>query len=256
MDRARRLRPAGAFAALLLTGASPPAPPDVAAVSGAWDIVLEGSHRKCRINLSLDAAGIGRALRFPAGCRRALPALREAGGWTIPERGALRLVDAMGEAALEFKPNGANRFVATTGTGETYRLEREEEARLAALPPPAPAPPIGVPQLTPVDPAKAPPAASLPGTYLVDRYTEREVCRLALMPTPLGGSGLYEARLLEGCRDQGLRTFDPLTWRYERGRLTLMARRGHEVTLISERDGHWRRDPEVGATLILRKAGP
>ena len=35
-----------------------------------------------------------------------------------------------------------------------------------------------------------------------------------------------------------------------------MARRGHEVTLISERDGHWRRDPEVGATLILRKAGP
>jgi hypothetical protein len=26
------------------------------------------------------------------------------------------------------------------------------------------------------------------------------------------------------------------------------------VTLISERDGHWRRDPEVGATLILRKA--
>jgi len=44
-----------------------------------------------------------------------------------------------------------------------------------------------------------------------------------------------------------------VAWRYEAGRLTLTSRRGHEVTLISERDGHWRRDPEVGATLVLRK---
>jgi hypothetical protein len=34
------------------------------------------------------------------------------------------------------------------------------------------------------------------------------------------------------------------------------SRRGHEVTLVSERQGHWRRDPEVGATLILRKVTP
>jgi hypothetical protein len=254
MDRPRGLKRAGALAALLLTGS---APPDVAAVAGAWDILLDGSHRKCRINLSLDPSGVGHALRFPAGCRKALPVLKDAGGWLAADGGALRLVDAMGEAALEFRPDGADGFVATTAKGETYRLERDEEARLASLPPPPPPPPpIGVPQVTPVDPEKAPPAASLPGIYFVDRYTEREVCRIALTPSTLGGGGLYEARLLEGCRDQGLRAFDPLTWRYEGGRLTLTARRGHEVTLISERDGRWRRDPEVGATLILRKAGP
>jgi Protease inhibitor Inh len=141
--------------------------------------------------------------------------------------------------------------------GETYRLERDEEARLAALPPPPPPPPPrGVPQLTAIDPEKAPPFASLPGTYVVDRYTEREVCRIGLTRAALGGSGRYEARLLEGCRDAGLRTFDPLTWHYEGGRLTLTSRRGHEVTLISERPDHWRRDPEVGATLILRKTAP
>jgi hypothetical protein len=60
-------------------------------------------------------------------------------------------------------------------------------------------------------------------------------------------------RLLDGCHDRGLAAFDPVTWRYEAGRLTITARRGHEVTLISERDGTWRRDPEIGMTLILRK---
>jgi Protease inhibitor Inh len=94
----------------------------------------------------------------------------------------------------------------------------------------------------------------LPGTYAVDRYVEREICGIGLLAAPLGGSGRYEARLLEDCSDQGIRTFDPLTWRYEGGRLILTSRRDHEVTLISERPGHWRRDPEVGATLILRAA--
>jgi len=107
-----------------------------------------------------------------------------------------------------------------------------------------------------VDPAKAPPFAVLPGVYVVDRYLEREVCKVSLGAAMLDASGRHEARLLDGCHDNGLQTFDPVAWRYEAGRLTLQARKGHQVTLISERDGQWRRDPDVGATLMLRKAGP
>jgi hypothetical protein len=221
-------------------------------VAGAWDLALEGSNRKCRVTLGLEPLGIGRALRFPAGCRRALPVLNGLTGWLVPERGVLRLIDAAGEGVLQFRGDGDAPLTATTQKGDTYRLTREEDLRVVNLPPP---PPIGVPQETPVDPAKAPPFASLPGTYVVDRYTEREVCRLALAALRLDPTR-YEARLLDGCRDTGLRAFDPVAWRYEGGRLTLTARRGHEVTLISERDGHWRRDPEVGMTLILRKAEP
>ena len=113
-----------------------------------------------------------------------------------------------------------------------------------------------VPPPTPIDPAKAPPAAVLPGTYVVDRFLERQVCKVSLSPAMRDALGHHEARLLEGCHDLGLRIFDPVAWRYEAGRLTLQARRGHEVTLISERDGQWRRDPTIGATLLLRKAGP
>lgn len=259
MDRPRGLigRAGVALAApvlaFILIGAGPPAPADIAALAGGWDLVLEGSPRRCRVTLALDPAGIGRALRFPAGCRLALPILKNAGGWHVPAGGTLRLVNAMGEAVLELRAEGQARFVAKTGAGEAYRLERDEEQRIAALPP---APPVGVPQPTPIDAAKAPAPASVPGTYIVDRYTERDVCRIVLAPAPVGATGRHEAQLLDGCRDAGLRAFDPLTWHYSAGRLTLTARRGHEVTLISEREGHWRRDPEVGATLVLRKAAP
>ena len=255
MDRPRRLSAcAAALAAPLLTAAGPPTPDDPAALAGAWDLSREGTSRKCRLTFGLEPAGPGQALRFPAGCRRALPVLGGAAAWHVPERGVLRLVGPAGEPALEFRPEGDDALVAKTAAGESYRLERDAAARLVRLPPPPP--PIGVPQATPIDPAKAPPPASLPGTYFVDRYTEREVCRVRLAASLPDPHGRFEARLVEGCNDAGLRSFDPVAWRYDGGRLTLTARRGHEVTLISEREGHWRRDPEVGATLILRKAAP
>jgi hypothetical protein len=111
-----------------------------------------------------------------------------------------------------------------------------------------------VPQVTAVDPDKAPPSAAVPGVYVVDRYIEKDVCRVELGRGMVTAAGRHEIRLVEGCRDAGLAAFDPVSWRYEGGRLTITARRGHEVTLISERAGQWRRDPEVGAMLVLRRA--
>lgn len=256
MDRPRRLRLcAGALAAALSIAAGPPAPDDPAAISGAWDLSREGTNRKCRLTFGSEPAATGQVLRFPAGCRRALPVLAGAAAWHVPERGILRLLGPAGETTLEFRPDGEDAFTAkTAAAGESYRLERDAEARLVRLP--LPPPPIGVPQATPIDPAKAPPPGSLPGTYAVDRYTEREVCRVRLAASLPDPHGRYEARLVEGCRDAGLRSFDPAAWRYDGGRLTLTSRRGHEVTLISEREDQWRRDPEVGATLILRKVTP
>jgi hypothetical protein len=257
MDGARGLRLLAALLAALATApavaTSPPTPADIASAAGAWDLALEGSHRRCRVTLAVEAAGIGRALRFPVGCRRALPILSGASSW-MADKGAIRLLDSQGRAVLHFAPGRDEGSLTAAAGSTTYRLERQDRDVVAARLPPPPAP--GVPQVTQVDPAKAPPADSVPGLYIVDRYSEREVCRLDLAPRPSAGAGRYEARILEGCRDGGLALFDPIAWRYEAGRLTLSARRGHEVTLISERKDHWRRDPEVGATLILRKVTP
>jgi hypothetical protein len=255
MGRARRLK---AFALVLagavpLSAAAQPSSSEVEDAAGRWDLSLDGASRRCRVTLALDESPVGRVLRFPAGCRRALPILNGMGGWAVAEKKRLALLDAQGAVALQFEREDEDVLVAKAATGEVFRLERPEDMVQPVRLPPSP-PPIGVPQMTPVDPATAPPLASLPGLYVIDRYSEREVCRIDLRRAVLaGGSGRFEARILDGCRDLGLAAFDPVAWRYEGGRLTLTARRGHEVTLISERDGHWRRDPEVGATLILRK---
>ena len=258
MDRARRL---GLAAALFLAqgvaeAAAQTTPLHGNDAAGRWDLSLDGANRSCRVMLSLDEAPVGRTLRFPPGCRRALPILNGMGGWTAAGKDGLNLLDAQGAVALKFEREDEDVLVARAPSGQVFRLERPEDVvQQIRLPPPPP--PIGVPQATPVDPDKAPPLASLPGTYAIDRYSEREVCRIDLRGAVLAGSsGRFEARVMDGCRDLGLAAFDPVAWRYEAGRLTLTARRGHEVTLISERDGHWRRDPEVGATLILRKAQP
>lgn len=248
MGRAHRIR---GWAAVLVLAASPAvAQPDLAAVAGSWELSLDGANRSCRVMLSPDESPVGRVLRFPAGCRRALPILNRMGGWAAADADHVDLLDARGAPMLRFATQD-DSMVATAATGEVFRLERPENfVQTIRLPPP---PPLGVPQPTAVDPAKAPPLASLPGTYLVDRYAEREVCRIDLGRAMMAVSGRFEVRLLDGCRDRGLAAFDPVSWRYEAGRLTITARRGHEVTLISERDGLWRRDPEIGMTLILRK---
>ena len=94
-----------------------------------------------------------------------------------------------------------------------------------------------------------PPDGPRPGTYALDRYHAQDVCRIELTeaapPAP--------ARILDGCRDSGLTVFDPVSWRFEKGRMTLTARRGHQVSLVSTGDGRWRRDPEIGATFVLRQ---
>lgn len=271
---------------------------------GTWDMSLDGSNRRCEVSLSGDSGSDGRVLRFPAGCRRALPVLADAAGWLFADK-TIRIVDRNVRPLIEFSPRpDAGSLVGKAERGGTYSLVPLQT--VAMLPSPEP--------LSAVDPASADaaPSAAGPsdaptvanareipgsqpvlradvlawrevaarsdapahpdknrgdrpasGTYALDRFNEKDVCRIALESRPATPNAerntfkdIAPARILPGCRDSGIAVFDPVSWRFISGHLTLKARRGHAINLVPAGDGLWRRDPDTGTTLVLRKVEP
>lgn len=243
-------RPAEPFAVTLPDGRP--------GVPGTWDLSRDGTNRRCVLTLAAEAGEAGQRVRFPAGCRRALPVMGGIAGWLFSE-GAVSLVDRNVRPVLAFTRRPDRRsLTARTEGGEVYNLVPLEIAAMRPAPPPgtepapadaAAAPAAGEPaSSTPSDPLGSGPA---PGLYALDRYQDRDVCRLDLGAGPGG-----PVRLVAGCRDSGIAVFDPAAWRYAKGRMTLVAKRGHVVDLVPAGDGAWRRDPETGVTFVLRRVVP
>jgi hypothetical protein len=234
------------------------APAAVRSLLGAWDLELIGQPRKCTVTLGAEPAAQGWQLRFPATCRRALPILNDVRGWSVAANGAPNLVDAGGKALIAFAGAGQEPgFQGAGPDGASYRLDPKGHARAQprAQPSPAEIAALAAQRRTVVDPANAPEPGTLPGRYAMMRQANREACRLTLNAGPLNTAGRAPAAFEGMCPDTGLAIFDPAGWRYADGRLTLVARKGHGVDLVFE-NGLWRKDPAVGAPLLLRKLAP
>ncbi|MCJ2068776.1 protease inhibitor Inh/omp19 family protein [Methylobacterium sp. J-030] len=245
--------------------AAPPSltslPEKLGQAPGTWDLSRDGTNRRCVMTLVLDSGEAGRRLRFPAGCRRALPIMNGIAGWLFVDSG-LHFVDKNVRPILEFVRRPDQRsLVAKLENGEHYSLVPLDTVGMrpnggtAAEAEPAVAPTPSPLQAAAPLPAELQPAATTtnavpgpaPGVYALDRFQERDTCRLTLDGT---GGGV---RLVPGCHDGGLEVFDPVRWRYANGRMTLTAKRGHSIDLVPSGDGRWRRDPEVGTTFVLRR---
>lgn len=237
-------------------------PTKVAEVPGTWDLSRDGTNRRCVMTLLKDRGPAGQQVNFPAGCRRALPVMANVAGWLYADE-AVRLVDRNVRPVLLFKRRpDRHSYGATADGGETYSFVPLD---IAGMRPPEPDPPqasaappatdltTDAPPVVPATPAAiaapAPAGAPLPGTYLLDRLRQQGTCRLA-----------FEAngtvKLLAGCQDEGIEVFNPVMWTYVDGRMTVTAKRGHSITLVPAGEGRWRRDPEVGATFVLRRVEP
>ncbi|MGU3283501.1 AprI/Inh family metalloprotease inhibitor [Methylobacterium mesophilicum] len=246
--------------------AAPVAPPSLperlGEVPGTWDLSRDGTNRRCVMTLRSENGESGQRISFPAGCRRALPVVNGVAGWLFSDRG-VRLVDRNVRPILEFVRRPDQRsLVAKPDGGETYSLVPLD---IAAMRPPA-APAIAGIEAAPATNAPLQTAPSVPaelqrttaatataapgpasGTYALDRFQERDTCRITLDGA---GGGVH---VVPGCHDGGLEVFDPVRWRYANGRMTLTAKRGHTIDLVPSGDGRWRREPEVGTTFVLRR---
>jgi hypothetical protein len=257
-DRGVARAMAGVLAAGLLMLASPAlsqvpartaaASPAVTQLSGAWELTSQGGARKCRVTLRPSEAKGGRALGFPATCRRTLPILGKVSAWNVSDDGFVRLVDGDGKPVLSFEDDAAALKLKASADGTEYQFDalgkpRRFVPRVAAVAPPRVA----------FDPAKAPPRESIPGLYGMLRYGGQEVCRISLGTNPGAADGRFLAEYPTRCRDKGLQVFDAVAWRYTGGKVHLIARRGHEMVLVSTGEGVWQKDPPGGSELTLRR---
>lgn len=240
---------AGGAAAQDISASQQPPSPHETGLAGPWELALDGSFRRCGLMLAPEAGPVGRALRFPAGCRRALPLVNGLGGWR-QEGELIQLLDRDGQPILAFTgPDGDGPRSAEAASGERYSLVQAGARQGAPEAPLVTTAALSNPSVPRDAWAGAPTtAAAVTGLYTLDRFVEKDVCRVILRPDA--------AQVQEGCRDPGLALFDPTAWHYEAGRLTLVARRGHSVELIPVGEGRWRRDPEIGTTFVLRRVEP
>lgn len=254
---------AGVLFAGALQAQTPPLPkgaetaPDaIRPLIGAWNLEQAGAPRQCTITLGAEQSGQGRQLRFPATCRRALPILGQIVSWSVGGDGGLRLNDGVGKAVITLSKSSTGLNGKGTD-GQDYLLDPKDHPRSARPVPPSAAERAATAAARPtvVDPAAAPPTDAVPGRYVTMRQQNREGCRLMLEAGAANAPSGAPARFDGRCDDTGLTIFDPVGWRYAAGRLSLVARKGHSVDLVFE-NGQWRKDPAVGAPLMLRKLAP
>lgn len=261
--RTTRLCAILAACAAALAGASLAAAPASAlaesGVAGVWDISRADAPRGCRMTLRREETAPGRhALGAPAGCRKALPILANAAGWTQAEGGVLRLVAQDGGPLLDFSAKDGGRFEAIGPEGETYRLAAQgggfgatrwaSEGRIVtaqATHPRGAAAPTG----------GAPSRATIPGRYAILRDEAKDTgCMLTLEERwGHGPKGSSRAFLAPACRDQGLLIFDPVGWTLAGSRLTVYARKGHMLVFVFSADGVWKKDMADGGKPIALK---
>ncbi|MGL5362731.1 MAG: AprI/Inh family metalloprotease inhibitor [Bosea sp. (in: a-proteobacteria)] len=251
---------------------------DVRTVSGSWDLEA-ASGRKCRVQLNPKGTRADLVLGMPTACKATFPRLAGATSWGLSDGGEIVMMGTarnelmrfrrMGEGPME-AGSGDERFTLASVTGRYPSAEKTQAIKAATGAASPAAQPATVPGFAPVRSASgqitnaarpiptvaAPPAERLPGTYAILRYAGREVCRLVLDPKPATKPGQMQARFAGACTEAGMATFDPVAWKFDKGRLALVARKGHEVQMVYDLDGMWRKDPPSGATLLLNRVAP
>ncbi len=222
--------------------------PAVTQLQGAWELSSQGGARKCRLTLRVTETKGGRALGFPGPCRRALPVLNRISAWTVSDDGFVRLMDANGIVVITFADDPAAQTLTGSAEGTAYQFDSLGRPRRYVARPAGPVAPRVA-----YDPAKAPAKETIPGTYSMIRYGGQEACRMSLGTQPGSADGRFLASFPVRCRDKGLQVFDTVAWRYSGGKIHLIARRGHEMTLVPTGEGIWQKDPPGGSELSIRK---
>jgi hypothetical protein len=197
----------------------------VNAMLGAWEFSNADHDKICRFNFRADAApGGAHKLDIDKNCPNLFPSTKDVTTWSVDNYGALRLLDAGGNAVVEL----------TEVESGMYDGFQPEEGRYIL-------------QAAAAVPVRS--ADEMLGDWAIARGTGKPICMLTLANNAAAGDNLA-LKIKPGC-DPLITRFGPNAWRMDNGELVLLSPRG-QTWRFEENDANtWQRVPETPDPILL-----
>jgi hypothetical protein len=213
------------FASTVASSAPAPQPSEAAkGMVGKWEFSNAARDKVCNVIFRTDPGPAGMKLEFEQPCYALFPFLKEVVGWRFAENDFLRLVNARGRSVLEFSEVESRMFEAL----------RQGEGRLLIE-----AAGSAVPDITP---------EQMNGDWTMVRGAGRAICTLTLSGTAAGEG--FAVKVNPPCEPFVTR-FNPVSWRLERGGLSLFSARGDSWLFEAEGPTKWQRIPRTADPIML-----
>ena len=204
---------------------APQAPSENAkAMVGKWEFSNADRDKICSIVFRTDLGAVGMKLEFDQACSGLFPFIKEIVGWRLAENDFLRLLNARGRSVLEFSEVESRMFEAPR-PGEGILFIQS----LAAA----------APDVT---------AEQMNGDWTIVRGAGKAICTLTFSGTAAGES--FALKLNPGC-DPFVVRFNPVSWRLDRGGLTLASARGDTWLFEADDPANWHRIPQTSDPVLL-----
>ena len=185
---------------------------------GTWEFSNAGRDKICIADFKSDATAVGYKVEFDADCASLFPLVSNIAGWKYPDNDLLYLLDAQGQALVEFSEVEDGIFEAPTpGLGVLF-LQNSAAANPPARPP-----------------------EQVAGHWALQRGNGAVLCTFTLAVTPTK-DGLA-LNVLPGC-DAATAKLAFTQWRLDKGDLLLMPAKGEPWRFAEVDDRSWARLPE------------
>ena len=201
-----------------------PAPNDAGrTMIGTWEFSNADHDKVCHFNFRGEPATGGSKLDIDRNCSNFFPSTKDIVGWALDSYGALRLLDAHGNAVIELTEAESGIYDGFAPGEGRYVLQSAVTAPLHT-------------------------AEEMAGDWGVARGTGKPICVLTLVNDPPGADTLA-LKVKPGC-DAFVARFGPTGWRMNQGELVLLSARGQTWRFEENDANKWQRVPE-GANPVL-----
>jgi hypothetical protein len=216
------------FAAIVAGNGFAQAPPSDAAKAmlGTWEISNADRDKICLVTFHPESAPGGLKLAFDKACAEAFALTKGVSAWAMAKDG-VRLVDAKGKTVLDLAEVESRMFEGERPGEGLYFMQMPASTGGGART-----------------------AEQMVGDWAVTRGTDKPICTLTLSKDAAGDG--FALKLKPGC-NAFVSSFNPSSWRMDRGELVLSSARG-TAWRFEEGDGSWHRIPEgADPVLLLRQ---